>query len=118
MLLLHGKVGSGKSDLRKAFSEKISAEAENSISGRVAVLSYSCNARKRAKESILNILKACIFQFLRAHKTELSRVPEDCDSLKWQWHPSEAKGIELSLDTLGVYSLLFWNFHTKPIFIA
>ena len=111
-----GKLAQGKSVLTKAFSEKISAEAENSISGRVVVLSYLCNARKRAKESILNILKACIFQFVRAHKTELSRVPEDRDSLKWQWHPSEAKGIELSLDTLWGTFFTVLEFPHKPHF--
>lgn len=100
MLLLCGKAGSGKSVLAKTVLEKISAEAEKSSPDSVAVLFYFCNARKRPKDSVLNVLKAFIFQFLRANKAEFSRILENCDYLKSQWNPSKVEQFELSFDAL------------------
>ncbi|KAF2814859.1 uncharacterized protein BDZ99DRAFT_472230 [Mytilinidion resinicola] len=98
MLLVCGKAGSGKSVLAKTVLGKIHAETEKSNS--VAVLSYFCNSRKRPKESVLNVMKAFIFQFLRADKGEFRRLLENCDSLKSQWNPSNVEEFKFSFDAL------------------
>ncbi|KAF2497249.1 hypothetical protein BU16DRAFT_354597 [Lophium mytilinum] len=100
MLLVYGKAGSGKSVLSKTVLGRIHAETEKSDPNSVVVLSYFCNSRKRPEESVLNVLKAFIFQFLRANKGEFRRLLENCDSLKSQWNPSNVGEFEFSFDAL------------------
>ncbi|EPS41851.1 hypothetical protein H072_4227 [Dactylellina haptotyla CBS 200.50] len=100
VLLLEGKAGSGKSVFTKMVCRIVTQQPEKPESTAPVLLSYFCNKRVRAEESCTQILKAFIYQYFQANKSDFTPVHRLCKSLGDRWDPSEPEKFTFNITNL------------------